>query len=326
MAHTVATRTGRGHKARALGGRRARSWVSVVRRTASEFRADDCTDWAAALTYYAVLSLFPGLVVMAALLGLLGNAGTVDTLLTVVRDITPASAVQAVEQPLHQIVEQRGPAGAVLGFGLFAAVWSASGYVSAFSRVANVIYDVEEGRPLVRRRALQVLVTVLLLVLVALVAMGLVLSGPLADAVGSALGLGDLTVTLWGLLKWPVLALVVSAILTVLYRTAPDVSHRRARWFTPGGLLALLVWFVASAAFGVYVANFGSFGATYGALGTVIVFMVWLWITNLAILFGAEFDSVLEADARAGADDAAAADARPEPGPDGAPGPARVRA
>lgn len=271
-----------------------RSWVGVLTRTVREFRRNGCTDWAAALTYYSVLSIFPGAIVLVSLLGLFGSASTVDSLLDVVRDVAPGSAVDAIENPLNQVVDRQGTAGTLLGFGLLVALWSASSYVGAFSRASNVIYEVDEGRPFWRLRPLQILITVVTVLLAAVVAVALVVTGPLADSVGQALGLGSLAVTLWSVLKWPVLALVVSAIFTILYYVAPNVRQPRFRWLTPGGALALAVWLLASGGFGIYVSNFASYDQTYGTLGTVVVFMVWLWVSNLAVLFGAEFDAETE--------------------------------
>lgn len=271
-----------------------RSWVGVLTRTVREFRRNGCTDWAAALTYYSVLSIFPGAIVLVSLLGLFGSASTVDSLLDVVRDVAPGSAVDAIENPLNQVVDRQGTAGTLLGLGLLVALWSASSYVGAFSRASNVIYEVDEGRPFWRLRPLQILITVVTVLLAAVVAVALVVTGPLADSVGQALGLGSLAVTLWSVLKWPVLALVVSAIFTILYYVAPNVRQPRFRWLTPGGALALAVWLLASGGFGIYVSNFASYDQTYGTLGTVVVFMVWLWVSNLAVLFGAEFDAETE--------------------------------
>lgn len=271
-----------------------RSWVGVLRRTVREFRHDHCTDWAAALTYYSVLSIFPGTIVLVSLLGLFGSAETANTLLDVVRGVAPDSAVETVEQPLRRTISRHGTAGAFLGFGLLLALWSASGYVGAFCRASNVIYEVDEGRPFWKLRPLQVLVTIITVLLTALVAVALVVTGPLAESVGAALGVGTLAVTLWSTLKWPALALMVSVIFSILYYAAPNVRQPRFRWLTPGGALALLIWVVASLGFGFYVANFGAYDKTYGTLGAVIVFIVWLWVSNLAILFGAEFDAETE--------------------------------
>jgi membrane protein len=267
----------------------------TLKRTISEVRDDNLTDWAAALTYYSVLALFPGLIVLVAILGLAGqHPETTNALLDIVRDVGPASAVDTFRGPIESVVKSSGGAGALLGLGLLAAVWSASGYIGAFTRACNVIYEVEEGRPFWKLRPLQIAITIAMVLLLALVAVAIVVTGPLAESVGNVIGLGDTTVTIWDIAKWPVIVVIVMGMFTVLYYIAPNVRQPRLRWVTPGGVIAVLAWLVASLGFGLYVANFGSYDKTYGSLGGVVIFLVWLWLSNLAILFGAEFDAELE--------------------------------
>jgi membrane protein len=274
---------------------RGRRWGSVLRRTVSEFRDDGLTDWAAALTYYAVLSLFPGLIVLVALLGLLGqHPQTTDALLGIVEDVGPSSAVETFEGPVRGVVDEKGGAGALLGLGLLTAIWTASGYLGAFMRAANAIYEVDEARPFWQLRPLQIAMTIAMTIALALVAIALVVTGPLAHAVGRAVGLGDSAVTAWSIAKWPVLLAVVMAMFAVLYYYAPNVRQPKFRWVSPGGVLAVVLWVLASAGFALYVANFGSYDKTYGTLGGVITFLVWLWISNIALLLGAELDAELE--------------------------------
>ena len=273
----------------------ARSWWSVLKRTIREYQDDNLTDWAAALTYYAVLSLFPALLVLVALLGLVGEyPRTSDALLRIVGDLGPSSATDTFRKPIEGVIRSKGGAGALVGVGLLGALWSASGYVGAFMRASNVIYEVPEGRPFWKLRPLQIVVTVAITILVALVAIAIVLTGPLAKAVGDVIGLGGAAVTAWSIAKWPVLFLVVLTIVGVLYYTSPNVRLSGFRWITPGTVLAVVVWLVASAGFGLYVAAFGSYNKTYGTLGAVIVFLVWLWISNNALLLGAELNAELE--------------------------------
>jgi len=267
----------------------------VAKRTALEFQEDNLTDWAAALTYYAVLALFPGLIVLVAMLGLLGQfPDTFNALLEIVRQVGPASAVDTFAGPIASVIAEKQTAGALLGFGLLTALWSASGYVGAFMRASNAIYGVEEGRPFWKLRPLQVAVTVAMVLLLTAVAIAVVVTGPLAEAVGNVVGLGAVTITVWSIAKWPVLVLVVMTMFSVLYYVAPNVQPPRFRWFTVGGAVALLLWVAASGLFAVYVSNFGSYNKTYGALGGVILFLTWLWISNLALLVGAELNSELE--------------------------------
>ncbi len=266
----------------------------MVKRTAAEFQEDNLTDWAAALTYYAVLALFPGVIVLVAILGLLGSADTFTALLEIVRQVGPASAVDTVAGPIQSVIAEKQTAGALLGFGLLTALWSASAYVGAFFRAANQIYEVAEGRPFWKLRPLQIGVTIAMALLLALVILAVVVTGPLAEAIGNVIGLGALTVTIWSIAKWPVLVGVVMFMFAVLYYVSPNVRPPRFRWFTVGGAAALLLWVVSSGLFGLYVANFGSYNKTYGALGGVILFLTWVWISNLALLVGAELNAELE--------------------------------
>jgi membrane protein len=272
----------------------ARAWTQILKRTVKEFQEDNLTDWAAALTYYGVMSLFPMLVVLVALLGLVGQQSTVTTMIDSLRSAGLKDVANTVQGPLKEVVSNKGGAGALLGVGLLASLWSASGYIGAFMRACNAIYEVKEGRPFWKLRPLQVAITLVGVLLLSLVSIAVVVSGPVAKAVGSAVGLGDTAVTIWDIAKWPVMLVVVMAMIAGLYYVAPNVRQPRLRWVTPGGVVAVVVWVLASAGFGVYVSHFGSYGKTYGALGGVITFLVWMWISNIALLFGAELDSELE--------------------------------
>lgn len=271
-----------------------RSWLYVVRKTRREFLDDQCTDLAAALTYYSVLALFPATIALTSLLGLVGQ-GTeaVETVLDVIRDVGGASVVDAVEEPLVELSRSQA-AGLALVLGLAGALWSASGYVGAFGRAMNRIYEIREGRPIWKLRPAMLLLTVVLVVLVAVTLLGLVVSGPVAEAIGDTIGLGDSAVLAWEIAKWPVLLAVVVLIVALLYYLTPNVKQPKFRWVSVGAVLAILTWVVLSAAFGFYVANFSSYDKTYGTLGGAIVFLLWLWLTNLALLFGAELDAELE--------------------------------
>ena len=272
-----------------------RSWRDVLRRTVRELRDDNMTDWAAALTYYSALSLFPALIVFVALVGVFGQyPETSDAILDMVRKIGPSSAVETVEGPVTSVVRAKGGAGTLLGVGLLGALWSASGYLGAFIRASNIVYETDEGRPFWKLRPLQIVMTIMMVLAVALVAMTLVATGPVAQAVGEGLGLGDAAVVAWEIAKWPVLVVVALTMFSVLYRVAPNARVPGFWWVSPGAVVAMLAWLAASAGFAIYVANFGSYNKTYGTLGAVVVFLVWLWITNLAILLGAEFNAELE--------------------------------
>lgn len=292
--HREATDPDDPRKPGAVGDVTGRSWRFVLRATVREFSKDQCTDLAAALTYYAVLALFPALIALVSLLGVLGQGqSTVDTMLEIVDRVGPSSAVDTVRPAIEGLTSSPS-AGAALVIGLLAALWSASGYVGAFGRAMNRVYEVREGRPVWKLRPLQLLVTLFSVVLVALALLALVVTGPVAEAVGDAIGLGSTAVTVWDVAKWPVLLLIVVVVVAVLYYATPNVQQPRFRWISVGAGVAIVVWVLASAAFGVYVATFASYDRTYGSLGGVVVFLLWLWITNLALLLGAELDAELE--------------------------------
>ena len=272
-----------------------RSWLAILKRAALEFRDDNAGDWAASLTYYSVLSLFPGLIVLFSLLGVVGQyPETTDALLDIVRDLGPASAVDTLSGPIEDVTRSSGGATALLGFGLLGAIWSASGYLGAFARASNAIYEVEEGRPFWKMRPQQIGMTLLMIVLLALLGIGLVISGPVAEAVGDVVGLGSTAVTVWSIVKWPVMVLIVALLCAVLFYWAPNVEQPKFRWISPGSALAVLAWIAASALFGLYVANFGSYSATYGSLAGIIIFLLWLYISNSALLLGQEINAELE--------------------------------
>jgi membrane protein len=272
-----------------------RAWKDTLVRSFKEFQDDNLTDWAAALTYYAVLALFPALIVLVAILALAGQyPQTTNAQLNINGNVAPKNTVNAVQPTIENVVKNKGGAGALLGFGLVGALWSASGYIGAFIRASNSIYEVREGRPFWRLRPLQIAITIFMVVLLALISLSLVLTGGLAKAVGDQIGLGSTAVTVWNIAKWPVLLVVVMFMFAVLYYAAPNVRQPRFRWISPGGVIAVLLWIIASALFAFYVANFGSYNKTYGSLGAAISFLVWLWITNVVLLFGAEINAELE--------------------------------
>jgi membrane protein len=266
------------------------AWGGVLRRTAREFSADNLTDWAAALTYYGILSVFPALIALVSILGLIGTSAT-KPLIENLGGFAPGPAHKILENALHGLTQSRGGAGILFVVGLAGSLWAASGYIGGFIRASNVIWDVEEGRPIWKTIPLRLAITIAMLVLLAITAVAVVVTGPLADKVGKLVGLGGAAVTAWDIAKWPVLVVIVSVMFSILYYAAPNVRQPGFRWVTPGGILAVVAWMVASAAFGVYVANFGSYNKTYGSLGAIVIFLVWLWLTNVAILLGAELNA-----------------------------------
>jgi membrane protein len=272
----------------------SRSWRYVARKTWREFSSDQCTDLAAALTYYAVLALFPAAIALTSLLGLVGQGDeAVKEVLSILDDLGGGSLLGSIKDPLIALSQSQS-AGLALVLGLAGALWSASGYVGAFGRAMNRIYEIGEGRPIWKLRPIMLLLTLVLVVLAAAVLLALVLTGSVAQTIGEALGLGSTGILVWQIAKWPVLLAVVVLIVALLYYATPNIRQPRFRWVSVGALFAIIVWAVLSAAFGFYVAGFSSYDKTYGTLGGVIVFLLWLWLTNLALLFGAELDSELE--------------------------------
>ena len=271
-----------------------RGWRVTAKAALAEFQRDQCTDLAAALTYYSILSIFPAILALVSLLGVFGQGeSTTQALLQVVRDLGQGDAASAIEGPVREMVGATG-AGFALVLGIGTALFSASGYVGAFGRAMNRVYQVDEGRPVWKLRPQQVLLTLGLVVLAGLVLTGLAVSGGVAEAVGGVFGLEATTVTVWSIVKWPVILLIVMTMVAVLYYWTPNVRQPRFRWISVGAAVAILVWVVASIGFGLYVATFGSYAKTYGSLAGVVVFLLWIWITNLALLFGAEVDAELE--------------------------------
>lgn len=271
------------------------TWTGTLKRTALGFKADKLNHWGAALTYYAVLSLFPAIIVLVSLIGLFADPVRVTKVLTdTISQLGPSTAADTFKGPIESLTGSRGTAGIMFIVGVVSALWAASGYVSAFADASNSIYDVEEARPFWKLKPFQLLITFVVILLAAVVALALVLSGPIVGALGGSLGISGTALTVWRFAKWPMMILLVIAIFGVLYYTSPNAKLSGIRWVTPGALLALAVWIVASLLFALYVANFGSYDKTYGSLGGVVAFLVWLWVTNMAILLGAEFNSETE--------------------------------
>lgn len=275
-----------------LAGLPKRSWGAALKGTVKEFKKDELTDRSAALTYYGILALFPALLALISLLGVVGRSAS-QQVLDNIQKLAPGAARDVLSNVVRQMQGNAGLGSVLAIVGLALAVWSASGYVAAFIRTANAVYDVPEGRPVWKVLPVRVGVTVVLMVLAVASAVIVVFTGGIARQVGTALGIGDTFLTVWSIVKWPVLVLLVTLMIAILYRATPNARVRGFRWITPGSFLALLIWMIASAGFAVYVANFGSYNKTYGTFAGVIIFLVWLWITNLAILLGLEFDAEL---------------------------------
>ncbi|MBP1137966.1 membrane protein [Arthrobacter sp. PvP023] len=270
------------------------SWKYIAKKTFREFTKDQCPDLAAALTYYSVLSIFPALLALVSLLGIFGDAQkTTSALLDIVQGIAPGETVNTI-RPVVEDLAGSPAAGFTLILGLLTALWSASGYVGAFGRAMNRVYEVDEGRPFLKLRGTMLGVTVVNLLIVVVLAAMLVLSGPVAESVGNVIGLGDAFLAVWNIAKWPVMLVLVIVAIAVLFYATPNVKQPKFRWMSMGSAIALVVFLLASLAFGFYVANYNSYNKTYGAIGGVIIALLWLWILNMSLLFGAEFDAEME--------------------------------
>ncbi|MGA4862452.1 YihY/virulence factor BrkB family protein [Streptomyces lavendulocolor] len=270
----------------------AGSWRAVLKRTGKEFMDDELPDRAAALTYYSVLSIFPALLVLVSVLGVIGDSAT-RTVLDNLQKLAPGPVRDILGDAVKQLQDSPGASGVVAVVSLLGAIWSASGYVGGFIRTANAVYDLPEGRPVWKLTPLRVGLTLVLMVLLAVSAMIVVFTGPLAARAGEAIGLGDEAVTVWNIAKWPVLIVLVIVMIALLFWRAPNVHGQGFRWLSPGSVLAVLLWLIASGGFALYVANFSSYNKTYGTLAGVITFLIWLWLSNLAILLGLELDAEL---------------------------------
>jgi len=272
---------------------RSHSWPGVFRRTFREFKADNLTDLAAALTYYGILAIFPAIIALISIVGLVGHSAT-QTLIQNLDKLAPGTARKVFTSAIEGLDKSRGAAGVLFIVGIAGALWSASGYVAAFMRASNQIYDIDEGRPFWMTIPVRLALTTAMLLLLALSAFAVVVTGGLAGRIGDLLGVGGSAVQIWDIAKWPVLLLVISFMFSILYWASPNVRQPGFRWLSPGGIFAVAVWVLASGLFALYVANFASYNKTYGTLAGVIIFLVWLWISNVAILLGAEFNAELE--------------------------------
>ncbi|WP_437098993.1 YihY/virulence factor BrkB family protein [Streptomyces flavidovirens] len=268
------------------------SWGGVLKRTLKEFKEDNLTDWAAALTYYGVLSIFPALLALVSVLGLLGSS-TIKPLIDNLGSLAPGAARDILNSMLTQLQSSQGKAGLELIIGIAVALWSVSGYIAAFMRASNAVYDIGEGRPVWKTLPTRLAITLVVIVMLAAMAVGVIFTGTLAKNTGEVLGVGDTAITVWNIARWPVLILLFSLVLALLYWASPNVK-RGFRRVSRGSILAVIIWMIASALFALYVANFSSYDKTYGSLAAVIIFLIWLWISNIAILLGLEFNAELE--------------------------------
>ena len=263
------------------------AWPAILKRTLKQFSEDQLTTWAAALTYFGVLSLFPMILALVSVLGVIGPSAT-QPLLDQLGTVAPGPAKDILTNVLTSLEQNQGGSTVALIIGLVLAIWSASGYISAFMDASNNVWDVPEGRPIWKKIPVRLGVTIVMLILLTITSLAIVFTGFVAQEIGNIIGLGDQFVEVWNIAKWPVLLVIVSFMVSLLYWACPNVKQPGFPWFSPGGFLAVILWIAASALFAFYVGNFGSYNKTYGSLGGVIVFLTWLWITNIIILLGAE--------------------------------------
>jgi membrane protein len=276
---------------------RWRTWRGILWRSVNGYLDDDCGDYAAAMTYNGVLAIVPSLIVVVALVNLVSDGPTVvDAVVDILTDLGAGSIVgnNDLRTVLDALLLRDTSAGALLSFGLLGALWSVSGFVAAFTRASNVIYHVREGRAWWKLRPLQFGLSAVALILLAAAGVGLVISGPLVDAVGNRFGFGETARTFWSIGRWPVLVAIATTLLSLLFWIAPNVKQPRFRWLTLGGSVALVAWAIVSFGFGLYVANFGSYDRTYGSLGAVIAFLVWLYLSNSALLLGVQVNAEVQ--------------------------------
>ena len=265
---------------------------SVLKRARVEFGNDNVTDLAAALTYYGLMAVVPGLIVLVAIIGL--THANSQQVLTQVTSVAPGSAGKVIQTLIRQAQQHHSGAGVAAIAGLVVALWSASGFVSAFMRAANRVYDIGEGRPIWKTAPLRLAVTLFAVLMLVAMAVIVVATGSVAGAVGNALGVGGTAVTIWDIAKWPVLVVMISILLAVLFWAAPNAKQGGIKWISPGGVIATVAWLVISALFALYVSDFSSYNKTYGSLAGLVVFLVWLWLTNVSLLFGLEINAELE--------------------------------
>lgn len=277
------------------GVKRDDSLFATLKRAVTEFMEDGMTDWAASLTYYGLLSLFPMLIALVSIIGLFADPqATTEKLTQIIENLGPDDATDTIAGPIENLTANRGASGFAFVSGLAVSLWAASGYIGAFGRASNVVYETREGRPFWKLKPLQLGVTLAMILILALLAVGLVMTGPVVRAVAEPLGIGSTAVDVWNIAKWPVMIALVLVMFAVLFHFSPNVSVGPVRWVTPGAIVALVIWVLASAGFAFYVGNFGSYNETYGALGGFVVLLVWFWISNMALLLGLELNSEIE--------------------------------
>lgn len=265
--------------------------MTALRRTPVSIWNDDATDWAAALTYYAVLAIFPALLVMVAVIGIADSSATKDLISNVIT-VVPTESRSVIEHALKDMAGQRSAAWLLAVFGTAGALWSSSSYLAVFRRALHAMHRAEDHRPVWKTAPRIVITALVLLTLLVTAALVLMLTGEAARGIGHALSAHGTAVTAWNLAKWPYLLGVVTVLVLVLFRSGP-AGTRGVRRQAPGGALAVILWLIASGGLALYSSHVGTYNRLYGSLAGIVVFLVWLWVSNLSLLIGAQFNAEL---------------------------------
>jgi membrane protein len=268
---------------------------AVVKRTLVSFYDDQMTHHAAALTYYGLMSLFPTALLALSLLGLLGQyPETYDAIIGYLRDVAPASVVEPLDHSLRQALQSKSTAATGVAISVVFMFYGTTGALEGARRALNVVFEIDSGRTFVRRKLVDVASTVVLLALVIVSGIFVFVGGSFADDLLGFVGLGPVAADVWGIARWPAALLVAILVFSFVYYITPDVQQRAWRWVTPGAVVGVLLWLLASWGFSIYISRVADVGAIYGAFAGAIVLVGWIWLTNVALLFGAELNAEIE--------------------------------
>jgi membrane protein len=268
---------------------------AVIRRTLVAFYDDQMTHHAAALTYYGLMSLFPTVLLGLSLLGLLGQyPETYDAIMRYAREVAPESVVAPLDTSLERALRAKGTAATAVAISVAVMLYGTTGVLEAARRALNVVFEIEDGRKFLRRKLVDVASTVLLLALGLVTGILVFVGGGFADDLLGFIGLGSTVARVWSIARWPAALLVAVFVFSFIYFITPDVQQRSWRWVTPGAVGGVLLWLLASWGFSTYISSVADVGAIYGAFAGAIVLVAWLWLTNVALLFGAELNAEIE--------------------------------
>jgi membrane protein len=268
---------------------------AVLKRTLLSFYDDQMTHHAAALTYYSLMSLFPAVLLALSLLGLVGQyPDTYDAIIEYLRGVAPAAAVEPLDSSLRRALQAKGTATTTLVIGIALALYGTTGVLEAARRALNVVFEVDGGRSFLRRKLVDVASTAVLMLLILTSLVLVFVGGRFAQDLLGFIGLGPDAARAWNLARWPAAVAVAMVVFSFIYYVTPDVRQRAFRWITPGAVVGVLLWLAASFGFSTYISSVGDLGALYGAFAGAVVLLGWLWLTNVALLFGAELNAEIE--------------------------------